>query len=77
MSPPSYYFINHTRKEFAYFDTETLTIFKILEIALKNYVGWTSTDDIRIDSELSDSCELVMHLINNLGYTDLDFQDYE
>jgi len=75
--PPSYYLINHTRKEFAYFDAYTLSIFKVLEIALKNYVGWQSSDDVRIDSEAFDSCESIMHLIINLKYRDLDLEEYE
>lgn len=76
-SPPSYYLINHTRKQFAYFDAYTISIFKVLEIALKNYIDWQSSDDVRIDSEVFDSYELIMHLIIDLKYRDLDVDEYE
>jgi len=50
MNQYTYYFINHTRKEF-YFLTANISICKTLSDVLQNNIGWIGTDDIRIGCE--------------------------
>jgi hypothetical protein len=50
MSEQAYYFVNHTRKEFCFF-TKHISICKSLADALTNNIGWSVSDDIRIDCE--------------------------
>ena len=69
MSRPSYYLVNHTRKEFHYFENKQ-SIFKVLQESLA-YPGWKETDDLHVESELSDSTALIEHLLNDLEYKDL------
>ena len=69
MSPPSYFLINYTRKEFCFFDQE-LSIFHILDQALVTNKHWKPTDDVRIQSD--SSVALLEHLTNTLEYTNLD-----
>ena len=72
MSPTSYYLINHTKKEFCGFNTD-IPVFEMLELALKTYINWKDSDNIRIDSEWSsNSCFLMEHLMNNLNYRDVE-----
>jgi hypothetical protein len=52
----AFYFVNHTRKEFIYFP-KNLPISEALQDVLDNYVGWTSKDNIRIDSEAYDNTD--------------------
>ena len=73
MSPPSYYFVNHTRKEFCVFDN-MISIFFSLDNAIANNPGWKNTDKIIIESELAGYTHLVEFMINTQGYTDLDYQ---
>lgn len=74
MSPPNYYLINHTRREFCYFEIG-ISIFNVLDDILKNK-KWEKTDDIRIDSEYAGSVALLEYLVNNVEYKDVDVQDY-
>ena len=69
MSPPSYYLVNRTRKEFCYFENEE-PIFKVLRESFLKY-DWRYTDAIHIESELSDYTRFVEHLSNGLGYIDV------
>ena len=75
MSPPSYYLVNHTRKEFCFFDNE-LPIFLVLESALQKHTNWKNTDNVRIKSENSGSCIVLEYLTNDMEYKNLDY-DYE
>ena len=74
MSPPlilvSYYLVNHTRKEFHYFENQQ-SIFKVLQESLAAYPEWKETDDLHVESELSDSTDLIEHFLNDLEYKDL------
>lgn len=74
MSQPTYYLINHTRKEFCYFENE-IPIFQTLDAILKKYPQWKNTDDITVDSQDACSSDLVEHLVNDAGYTDLEYDD--
>jgi len=73
MSPPCYYFVNHTRKEFCLFDNY-ISIFFSLDNAITNNPGWKNTDKIIIESELAGATNLLEFMINTEGYTDLDYQ---
>jgi len=73
MSPPSYYLVNHSRKEFHYFENKQ-SIFKVLQESLA-YPGWKDTDDLHVESELSGSTVLIEHLLNDLEYKDLHATD--
>ena len=74
MSPPAYYLINHTRKEFCFFEND-ISIFVVLDAALKKYTNWEKTDDICIDSDDACSCDLLEELVNDAGYFNLDGVD--
>jgi len=69
MSHPHYYLVNHTQKEFCYFDNDK-PIFIVLENALKNNIGWNLTHDIRIGSEGTSTTIFINYLINDLGYVE-------
>jgi len=71
MSPPCYYFVNDTRKEFCLFDNY-ISIFFSLDNAIANNPGWKNTDKIIIESELAGYTSLIEYLINERGYKDLD-----
>ena len=73
MSPPSYYLVNRTRKEFCYFENEE-SIIKILRDAFLEYDTWRYNDDVIIESEDAGYTFLVEHLTTGLGYVDLDDQ---
>jgi len=63
-----YYLINHTRKEFCSFDTK-IPVFELLNMIMKLYPTWNTTDDIKVDSEYtSDSPLLFTHLIKDLDH---------
>jgi hypothetical protein len=74
MSPPCYYFVNHTRKEFCLFDNEISISFSMSN-AIANNPGWKNTDTICIDSELAGETSLIEFLMNDKGYTDLDYYE--
>jgi hypothetical protein len=61
MSEQAYYFINHTRKEFIFF-SKHISIVQALDNAIKTSVGWTTQDDIRIDSEAYNSTSCIEYL---------------
>ena len=63
---PSYYFINHTRGEFCYFDENNRIIEELIIVINKNE-GWTIDDDIKVDSEISE------YLTNSLNYKNLNY----
>ena len=77
MSPPTYYLINHTRKEFCFFDHD-ISIFTVLDDTLNTHIHWKNTDNILISSELAGSCALLEHLTNVAEYTGLgiDYSGY-
>ena len=74
MSPPTYYLINHTRKEFCFFEND-ISIFLVLDATLTKYIHWKTTDDICIDSEDACSCALMEDLVNDGGYLNLDIDE--
>ena len=76
MSPPSYYFINNTCREFCYFDNNN-PIFQELTHIVKWNRRWTLEDDIRVESELAGSTFLIEHLVNDLQFTNLDYDSSE
>ena len=57
-SPPDYFFINHTRKEFCSFDNNESIIHSI-ELAVYKNVGWEITDDIRVESQLDSDTDII------------------
>ena len=74
MSPPTYYLINHSQKEFCFFEND-MPIFHVLDEIMKRFDHWTKTDDIVVDSQDACSSDLVEHLINELGYSDMDYDE--
>ena len=73
MSPICYYFVNNTRKEFCLFNNE-ISILLSLSNAIESNAGWKNTDKICVDSEDAGYTNLIEYLINEMGYTDLDYQ---
>jgi hypothetical protein len=71
MSPPIFYFINHTTKQFCIFDN-TISIMRSIEIAIQKNLNWSFTDEIQINSQLSNYTHLIEYLINDLEYRDLN-----
>lgn len=67
MEDSTYYFINHTRKEF-YFLRTNISICKTLADVLQNNIGWIDTDDIRIRGEFSNTSSCLSYL-DNIRYT--------
>ena len=76
MSPPTYYLINHSQKEFCYFEND-IPIFHILDAILEKYDHWSKNDDIVIDSQDACSSDLVEYLVNDAGYRDMNYDDDE
>jgi hypothetical protein len=74
MSPPSYYLVNKTRKEFLCFD-ESVPLFTILKGVLVDYPAWKETDNIHVDSDLAGSTVVMEHYINVLAYRDLHAEE--
>jgi hypothetical protein len=72
MSPPSYYLVNHTRKEFCFYEDE-LPIFLALEMVLQKHTNWKNTDNVRIKSENSCSCTVLEYLTNDMEYKNVDY----
>jgi hypothetical protein len=64
--PYTYYFINHTRKEFALF-AKQYTILTALAHTVKTSLGWTLEDDIRIGSEGLDN-NICLEYLDELRY---------
>ena len=73
MSPPTYYFVNSTRKEFCSFDDRLPVLQALTQIVHKH--AWVMEDDIKVETELSDSTFLIEYLTNEKEYKDLD-QDF-
>ena len=69
---PTFFFINHTTKQLCIFDN-TISIMRSIEIAIQRNSNWSFTDEICIDSQLSNHTYLLDYLINDLEYRDLDF----
>ena len=61
MSNQAFYFINHTRKEFAVF-TKHRSIMMSLKEAFDHYIYWQEDDDIRVDAESYDSASCLEEL---------------
>lgn len=73
MSPSPHYLVNHSKREFCYFDNVDKSIFSELERTYADY-GWTNHDDIRVDSEpKSDESWIWEHLVNDMEYKNVDF----
>jgi len=71
MTSPTYYFINHTHKEFCVFDNNS-SVMKSLENVIKAYINWSLMDDIRIDTDLPTSTIVLEYLINEMEFRNLD-----
>jgi len=67
MEENTYYFINHSRKEF-YFLSAKISICKTLSDVLQNNIGWIDTDDIRVGCEISNKSTCVKYL-DDMKYT--------
>jgi len=63
--------VNSTRKEFCTFD-DKLPILQVLTSTVNKY-EWTLQDNIKVESELSDSTYLIDYLINDMNYVWLDY----
>ena len=48
MIDPTYFLVNHTRKEFLSFENE-ISLLVIINLAVKNIKDWKITDEIFID----------------------------
>jgi hypothetical protein len=57
----SYYFINHSRKEFALF-ANNMPIKKGIAEAINSSLGWSLQDDIRIGAEDRDTVTYLEYL---------------
>ena len=69
---PTFFFINHTTKQFCIFDN-TISIMRSYEIAIQRNSNWSHSDEIYVDSQLHNHTYLLDYLINDLEYRDLDF----
>lgn len=76
MSPPTYYFVNYTCKEFCWFNNKS-PIFQELTHIVKWNHRWTLEDNIHVESELSGSTFLIEHLVNDLQFVNLDYDSSE
>ena len=70
---PSYFFINHTKKEYCLFDNNE-SIIASIELAIYKNLKWESTDDIRVEFQDSNSTA-VWEQMGEEGYKDLDEND--
>ena len=71
MLGPTYFLVNHSRKEFWCFDNKN-PLLDILNVAIKNIKDWKLTDEICIDSECSCYGKM-LHLITDKGYKEIVF----
>jgi hypothetical protein len=69
MPHPYYYLLNHTCREFCFFDN-TKPILMIIEIALQKNTRWKSTDDIHIGCECKGNGLLLGYLVNQMEYVE-------
>jgi len=72
MSKTHYYLINHTIKEFCFFDGEK-PILLIMDSIFKKYIHWKKEHDIRIGSEGMTNCDYINDIINNQLYIEIPF----
>jgi hypothetical protein len=71
---PTYYLVNHTTKEFCFFENDA-SIFDVLEEAIKK-CKWKKTDHVAIDSEDASHYYLLDYLKNN-NYRMMDEESSE
>ena len=62
---PTFFFINHTTKQFCVFDN-TICIMRSIEIAIQRNSNWSYSDEIYVDSQLANHTYLLDYLINYL-----------
>ena len=74
MSPPIYYLINHTRKEFYCFDCD-IPLNRIIQNAKENG-GWKDSDNYFVDSESSDTAH-IMQTLDDRGYTNMEMDEID
>ena len=73
MSDSDYFFINHSKKQYCMFDNNE-SIIASIEIAIYKNAGWETTDDIRVESQLTDKTTLFDYLTGE-GYKNCDWED--
>ena len=66
MYEPSYVLLNHTRKEFWFFENKK-SLLQIIEFAIKNINDWEIEDEIFIESECA-CYGLLPRLVMDKGY---------
>ena len=75
MGPIHYYLVNHTRKEFCYFNAR-VPVYEELKRVMDAWPKWVSTDTIMIKGEEeSKAPDIWENLTLNLGYKDLDYDE--
>ena len=70
MSSPEFYFVNHTRQEYCYFDNSE-SIVLCIETAIHKYESWEITDDIRVESQLASDTDVIDYLTGE-GFVNAD-----
>ena len=66
----SYYFINHTRKEFCQFGME-VSVLIAMKSVMNDKTGWTTNHNIRVHTEDSESEALYKEYVDNEEYKDI------
>jgi hypothetical protein len=76
MGKIQYYLVNHTRKEFCWFNAKR-SLYEELDDLFAKYTQWSRTEMIRIEGEEeSKSPDLWDHLTQNLCYLDLNYHEH-
>lgn len=76
MSRIQYYLVNHTHKEFCYFNAR-IPIYEELKRIIDTWPKWATTDTIKIEGDdESKYPDLWQHLTVNLQYRDLDYDEH-
>jgi hypothetical protein len=76
MSRIQYYLVNHTHKEFCYFNAR-IPLYEELKRIMGAWPKWASTDTIMIKGEdESKAPDLWDNLTMNLNYRDLDYDEH-
>jgi hypothetical protein len=76
MSRIQYYLVNHTRKEFCYFNARA-PVYEELKRITEAWPKWKTTDTIMIKGEdESKAPDMWENLTMNLRYRDLDYDEH-
>ena len=71
-----YYLVNHSRKEFCYFNAR-IPLYEELKRIMETWSAWKTTDTIMIKGQdESHGSDMWDHLTINLMYRDLDYDEH-